>query len=326
EQGLEVILMNRNKHFTLNIPLPTRQTLGRLLRWLTPNGGTLLLLAIFLVAQSVGAIPLPARNAAPAWPAAPTINYQGRLADSAGNPINDTVAMQFAMYDAVTDGSALWGPESHPTVPVSDGLFSVGLGSQTAGGIPTSVLSGDVWLEITVDGETLSPREQLRAVPYAMQANVALTVPDGSITTSKLSSGTVVNRYFIEWFGDETPCTTSSTAYVYCGVTLGGGLGESFPPVQAGMHRQYRLMVAKSDNLTTIGTTFVRLVTHDGGPVTTIYEFDTGRSWAWPTFQQWKYSDPITSNGHLDLQIRLSEPGYTMWLYRVWVMAEDVVP
>ncbi|HNT73528.1 MAG TPA: hypothetical protein PKH77_00775 [Anaerolineae bacterium] len=179
--------MNETKHFTLSIPLPTRHMLGRLLHWLTPNGGTLLLLVAFLFAQSVGALPLPMRNAAPAWPAAPTINYQGRLADSAGNPINDTVAMQFALYDAATDGSVLWGPESHPTVPVSEGLFSIGLGSQTAGGIPTSILSGDVWLEITVDGETLMPRELLRAAPYAMQASVALTVPDSSIGAAKLN-------------------------------------------------------------------------------------------------------------------------------------------
>lgn len=180
-----------DKYFTLRIPLSTRQTLGRLLRWLTPNGGTLILLALFLFAQSVGAIPLPTRNAAPAWPAAPTINYQGRLADSGGAPINDTVAMQFTLYDAATNGSALWGPESHPTVPVSDGLFSVGLGGQTAGGIPTSILSGDVWLEIAVDGETLAPREQLRAVPYAMQASVALTVPDSSITSAQIADNAV---------------------------------------------------------------------------------------------------------------------------------------
>lgn len=186
--------MNENKNSRLSIPLPTRQTLNRWLRWITPNGGTLILLALFLFAQSVGAIPLPAQNAAPAWPTAPTINYQGRLADSGGTPINDTLAMQFALYDSDGAGTLLWGPETHATVPVSDGLFSVGLGSQTAGGIPTSVLSGDVWLEITVDGETLSPREQLRAVPYAMQASVALTVPDGSIGTSQLADGAVTSR------------------------------------------------------------------------------------------------------------------------------------
>ncbi|MBN1874898.1 MAG: H-type lectin domain-containing protein [Anaerolineae bacterium] len=218
--------MNKNKSFSLHISLPTRQTLTRLLHWLTPNGGTLLLLALFLFAQSVGAIPLPARNAAPAWPAAPTINYQGRLADSAGNPINDTVAMQFALYDTVSGGASLWGPESHATVPVSDGLFSVGLGSQTAGGIPTSVLSGDVWLEITVDGETLSPREQLRAVPYAMQASVALTVPDGAITQEKaptlvqsisedhvkVQSGTL-SKYTAGTYGEDVPTVNFAATF-----------------------------------------------------------------------------------------------------------------
>jgi hypothetical protein len=166
--------------------LTTNQTLRRLLRWLIPNGGTLLLLALFLFAQSVGAIPLPARQSAPNWPTTPTINYQGRLADSVGDPISDTLAMQFSFYDSDTGGAMLWGPETHPTVEVAEGLFSVALG-QLSGGIPTSVLSGDVWLEITVDGETLNPREQLRAVPYAMQASVALTVPDGAIGTAKLN-------------------------------------------------------------------------------------------------------------------------------------------
>jgi len=39
------------------------------------------------------------------------------------------------------------------------------LGSQTSGGIPTSTWNGDRYLEITVGGETLSPRELIRSVP-----------------------------------------------------------------------------------------------------------------------------------------------------------------
>ena len=50
-------------------------------------------------------------------------------------------------------------------MPVSGGLFSVGLGSQTGGGIPTSAWNGDCYLEITVGGETLSSRELIRSVP-----------------------------------------------------------------------------------------------------------------------------------------------------------------
>ena len=74
-------------------------------------------------------------------------------------------------------------PEVH-VVDVTDGLFSVGLGSQTSGGIPTNVWDGDRYLEITVGGETLSPRELIRSVPIA---GMALTVPDGAIGSKQMS-------------------------------------------------------------------------------------------------------------------------------------------
>ena len=72
-------------------------------------------------------------------PSATTVNYQGRLADSSGDPLSGTYGMSFALYDASTGGNLVWGPESHIAVPMSDGLFSVGLSSPTPGDIPTSV-------------------------------------------------------------------------------------------------------------------------------------------------------------------------------------------
>ena len=112
-----------------------------------------------------------------------TFNYQGRLADSNGQPEDGTFAMSFAIYDAATDGNLIWGPEEH-TVEVTDGLFSVGLGSKTTGGVPTSIWRGDRYLEITVNNEVLAPREPLRSAPHAMVAGEVLTVssldaPDG---------------------------------------------------------------------------------------------------------------------------------------------------
>jgi hypothetical protein len=121
-------------------------------------------------------------------PSATTVNYQGRLADNAGTPLDGTYGMEFALYDAPTGGNLVWGPESHSAVPVSDGLFSVGLGSQTSGGIPTSVWDGDIYLEVTVGGETLEPRELIRSVPIA---GMALTVPDGAITFESLASSAI---------------------------------------------------------------------------------------------------------------------------------------
>ena len=149
-------------------PQPRSGQVRRFLRWLTPNGGTLLLVVLLILTQNVWA----RRPAAPTTAisaVATTVNYQGHLADSNGNPLNDTVSLTFAIYDAETGGNVIWGPETHAAVDVQDGLFSVGLGT-------IQPLSADVWtggdryLEITVDGQTLSPREPIRAVPFAQMA------------------------------------------------------------------------------------------------------------------------------------------------------------
>jgi hypothetical protein len=162
---------------------PHLTPLRRLLRWLTPNGGTLLLVILLIATAQVWAKPLTNLTAAPG-PSATTINYQGRLSDSDGIPLDGTYGMTFALYDALTDGNLIWGPEAYTAVEVSDGLFSVGLGSRTSGGIPTTTWNGDRYLEITVAGETLEPRELIRSVPIA---GTALTVPDGAITSEKLA-------------------------------------------------------------------------------------------------------------------------------------------
>jgi hypothetical protein len=138
----------------------------RLLRWLTPNGGTLLLIAALILTQNAWARTEQSTANAPG-PSATTVNYQGRLADSGGAPLDGTYGMTFSLWDAASDGSLVWGPESHAAVPVSEGLFNVGLGSLTGGGIPTSVWNGDRYLEITVGGETLSSRGLICSAPIA---------------------------------------------------------------------------------------------------------------------------------------------------------------
>jgi hypothetical protein len=40
------------------------------------------------------------------------INYQGRVTNSEGEPINGDVSVTFAIYDAATDGSSKW-TETH---------------------------------------------------------------------------------------------------------------------------------------------------------------------------------------------------------------------
>jgi hypothetical protein len=161
--------------------------------WLPSPGNvlfTLLIAGLLIFTQQTWANNGPESVNAPG-PSATTINYQGRLAAPDGTPKNGTFGMSFAIYDAATSGNLVWGPESHSAVPVTNGLFSVGLGSLTSGGIPTNVWNGDRYLQISVGGETLTPRELLRSVPIA---GMALTVPDGAINASQLANGAVTQE------------------------------------------------------------------------------------------------------------------------------------
>jgi hypothetical protein len=116
-----------------------------------------------------------------------TVNYQGSLADSNGSPLSGTFDIRFSLFDALEDGTMLWS-EDHTNVAVSNGLFSVGLGSLTTGGLPLNLWGDDRFLEIAINGDALRPREPIRSVPLA---GMALTVPNGSITSDQLADGSV---------------------------------------------------------------------------------------------------------------------------------------
>ena len=158
-----------------------RSRIRRILRWLTPNGGTLLLVAALVLTQRVWAGPL----ASPTGATLPTeidTRYQGLLAGQDGSPVPDgSYGMDFALYDALSGGSLLW-TMSRSSVPVSDGLFSV-----TLEDIPIDVLlayGSSLFLEVIVEGEALSPRERIQGAPMA---GLALAVPDGAISNEKLA-------------------------------------------------------------------------------------------------------------------------------------------
>ncbi len=102
--------------------------------------------------------------------------YQGRLVDDA-NLVNATLPISFKLYDALSDGALLY--EDSNDVLVVDGLYSTMIGDDTILGSLTNALTNTaVYLELTVDGETLSPRERLVSVPYAMTASEVTHVHD----------------------------------------------------------------------------------------------------------------------------------------------------
>jgi len=106
---------------------------------------------------------------------ASTISYQGTLTDDAGNPLDGTYTMQFQLYDAQSGGTLLWDSGAQ-SVQVVNGLFNVELA------VDQSDFNGqELWLEVTVGAETLTPRQEVLPVPYALSLRPGARI-DGSAT------------------------------------------------------------------------------------------------------------------------------------------------
>ena len=96
------------------------------------------------------------------------LNYQGKLVDSEGVGLNETLPITFKLYTSETGGESLWTETQ--TVLINKGLFSTILGNETT--FPDSLdFSTQYWLEITVNGEVMSEREMLTPSPYALYSN-----------------------------------------------------------------------------------------------------------------------------------------------------------
>ncbi len=99
-----------------------------------------------------------------------TIGYQGHLTDQDDAPLTGTYTMQFELYRASSGGAPVF-ESGERSVQVNDGLFDVGLN------VPQAVFDGSpLWLAIIIDGETLSPRQQIRPAPYAMSLRPGATI------------------------------------------------------------------------------------------------------------------------------------------------------
>lgn len=104
----------------------------------------------------------------------PLINYQGKLTNSEGGCLNDTVQMSFSIYPDTLGSPADWS-ETQTQVIVRDGIFNVLLGSVDS--LPTSVFDGNTkFLGVQVGSDPeMRPLRPIVTSAYAFRSQTADT-------------------------------------------------------------------------------------------------------------------------------------------------------
>lgn len=121
---------------------------------------------IFLILFFISALHLTL-YISPSYAAVPhLINYQGRLTDSGGKPLDGLYNLTFRIYDSENAGTLLW-EETHSSLIIQKGIFGVLLGSVTNLNL---AFDKPYFLEIKVGNEVMSPRQQITSAGYAIRA------------------------------------------------------------------------------------------------------------------------------------------------------------
>ncbi|MBI3181329.1 MAG: hypothetical protein HYZ28_04225 [Myxococcales bacterium] len=143
------------------------------------------------------------------------LGYQGLLLKADGTPEAGVQSIKFAIFATETGGTALW--QETQQVALSDGFYATFLGEATA--IPPGVFDGsERFLELSVGGTALTPRQRINSVAYALAANTARDVVGGTVDVSSMKVGGVTVI-------DNTGKLTGPAAYgAGPGVVLDGGV------------------------------------------------------------------------------------------------------
>jgi len=123
------------------------------------------------------------------------LNYQGKLTDADGVAVSGSTVVVFRIYDASTGGNLKWeegwiGSGAQRRVFVVNGLFRVALGSNGSP-IDTLSFSQPYWLEIEVEGEALTPREELLPVSFSYRSIYS----DSASTVDGVAGGDLSGNY-----------------------------------------------------------------------------------------------------------------------------------
>lgn len=127
----------------------------------------------------------------------PAMSYQGKLTDASGHPLDGTYTFIFSLFSASTGGTALYTETKD--IVVSDGFFDTSVGPYSVtSDMDVDWLTGPLWLEVTINGEVLTPRQRLLGSPYAFTlmpgAKIATTLSVSAAGTVTDAVLTVANK------------------------------------------------------------------------------------------------------------------------------------
>ena len=114
------------------------------------------------------------------------LSQQGRLADGDGAPLEGSHEIEVGLYDDDTSGDELWSKTF--SVDLEGGYYSPILGAD--GTLDDYIFSeAGVWMQLTVDGEPLLPRQEIVEVPRAAWANTATHLEGGMVDAADIAVG-----------------------------------------------------------------------------------------------------------------------------------------
>ncbi|OGD82671.1 hypothetical protein A3K36_05640 [Candidatus Collierbacteria bacterium RIFOXYD2_FULL_45_13] len=143
-------------------------------------------MAIFAYNQIIGQT-RPSAAATALTPPRRQLSFQGRLTDSSGTPITTSVNVVFKLFNQLAPpGTQLYTSGTCSITPDQSGIFNSLIGDGVCGSeIGSSVFTDnrDVFLEITIGAETLTPRQQIATVGYALNSETLQGYPASASAT-----------------------------------------------------------------------------------------------------------------------------------------------
>lgn len=148
----------------------------------------------------------------PSTPVTPNrqLSFQGRLENASGTPITASTNFVFKLFDASSGGTELYSSGTCSITPDTDGVFSTQIGGTCGSGISSNVFTenSDVWLEVTVAAETLTPRQQIATVAYALNSETIQGFPISATVSAIRNTVVPMNQWGEIIVGEQSPRLT----------------------------------------------------------------------------------------------------------------------